>query len=180
MERAHRSAEATGRRARRTAAKDAIALLKADHRQVEAWFSQFKKARKEDRKRDLAAKICHALRVHTRIEEEIFYPAFLAATDETDLHHEAEVEHAGAKNLIGQIEAMSPGDDYYDAKVKVLAEMIKHHVKEEEKPGGMFAKARKSSMDLDELGERMKARKDQLGNGDNALLRRIGKSVLDA
>jgi hemerythrin superfamily protein len=180
MERAYRSADVTGRRARRTAGKDAIALLKSDHRQVEAWFSQFKKARKDERKRDLAAKICNALRVHTRIEEEIFYPAFLAATAETDLHHEAEVEHAGAKNLIGQIEAMGPRDEYYDAKVKVLAEMIKHHVKEEEKPGGMFAKARKSSMDLDELGLRLKERKEQLGDGSNLALRGIGKSVLDA
>ena len=162
MERAAKGAESGKRRGRKAAAKDAIALLKADHRQVEDWFEQYQKARSEDRKGKLAAQICQALKIHTTIEEEIFYPAFLEATDDTDKHHEAEVEHAGAKKLIAEIEDMSAGDDYYDAKVKVLSEMIKHHVKEEEKPGGMFAEARKSDMDLDALGEQLKARKDQL------------------
>jgi hypothetical protein len=142
--------------------KDAIALLKADHRQVEEWFEQFEKARDEDRKQRLATQICNALKVHTTIEEEIFYPAFLEATDDTEIHHEAEVEHNGAKKLIAEIEASSPDDDYYDAKVKVLSEMIKHHVKEEEQPGGMFAEARKSEMDLDALGEQMAMRKSEL------------------
>src|SRR5436190_2844341 len=120
------------------AEKDAIALLKADHRQVEEWFAQFEKARDSERKQELATQICNALKVHTTIEEEIFYPAFLDATDEKDIHHEAEVEHNGAKKLIAEIEASSPDDDYFDAKVTVLSEMIKHHVKEEEQPGGMF------------------------------------------
>jgi len=74
--------------------------------------------------------------VHTEIEEEIFYPAFLEATEDKDTHHEAEVEHGGAKKLIAEIESSGPKDDYYDAKVKVLSEMIKHHVKEEEQRGG--------------------------------------------
>ena len=142
--------------------QDAIALLKADHRQVEEWFEQFEKAKNDDRKLDLATKICNALKVHTTIEEEIFYPDFLRATEDKDLHHEAEVEHDGAKRLIAEIEASGPDDDYYDAKVKVLSEMIKHHVKEEEQPGGMFAEARKSDMDLDALGEQMAARKEEL------------------
>jgi hemerythrin superfamily protein len=141
---------------------DAIALLKTDHRQVEGWFEQFEKSRSDDRKLELATKICNALQVHTTIEEEIFYPAFLEATEEEDLHHEAEVEHDGAKKLIAQIEASGPSDEYYDAKVKVLSEMIKHHVKEEEQPGGMFAKARKSGMDLAALGRRLKMRKLEL------------------
>jgi hemerythrin superfamily protein len=149
-------------RAKRSTGNDAIALLKADHRQVEEWFEQFEKTRDDDRKLTLATKICSALKVHTTIEEEIFYPAFLAATEDKDMHHEAEVEHAGAKNLIAQIEASSPDDDYYDAKVKVLSEMIKHHVKEEEQPGGMFAEARDSDMDLKALGEEMAARKTEL------------------
>jgi len=144
--------------------QDAIALLKADHRQVEEWFEQFEKAN-STRKLDLATKICNALKVHTTIEEEIFYPAFLDATEDKDLHHEAEVEHDGAKKLIAEIEASGPEDDYYDAKVKVLSEMIKHHVKEEEQPGGMFAEARKSDMDLDLLGEQMAARKSELEAG---------------
>src|SRR5688572_1074108 len=146
----------------KTKVMDAIALLKADHRQVEEWFEQFEKARDDNRKQTLATKICNALKVHTTIEEEIFYPAFLDATEDRDMHHEAAVEHAGAKNLIAEIEASGPDDDYYDAKVKVLSEMIKHHVKEEEQPGGMFAQARKSDMDLDQLGEQMAARKAEL------------------
>ena len=143
-------------------AKDAIALLKADHREVEQMFSQFEKARSDDRKLELAQKICRALNAHTAIEEEIFYPAFLDATEETDIHHEAEIEHDGAKNLITQIESSGPGDEYYDAKLSVLSEMIKHHVNEEEKRGGMFAKARQADMDLKALGERLQARKTEV------------------
>jgi hemerythrin superfamily protein len=164
MERTHGSGTQTGTRKRR-ASKDAIALLKADHREVEGWFGQFKRTRSEARKQQLAEKICNALKIHTTIEEEIFYPAFLAASQEKEMHHEAEVEHAGAKKLIAQIEAADPADDYYDARVKVLSEMIKHHVKEEEKPGGMFAEARKSDMDLDDIGEQLKQRKSELKNG---------------
>ncbi|HEV7432206.1 MAG TPA: hemerythrin domain-containing protein [Steroidobacteraceae bacterium] len=145
------------------AVTDAIALLKADHRQVSAWFAEFEKARTAKQKQELAQKICQALKVHATIEEEIFYPAFLAATEDKDLHHEAEVEHAGAKHLIAQIEASSPADDYYEAKVTVLSEMIKHHVKEEEQPGGMFAEARKSDLDLKDLGSKLRARKQELG-----------------
>jgi hemerythrin superfamily protein len=150
------------RRAGRGGQTDAIALLKADHRQVATWFGQFENTRSADRKQALATKICNALKVHTEIEEEIFYPAFLAATKDTDMHHEAVVEHAGAKKLIAEIEAASPADDYFDAKVTVLSEMIKHHVKEEEQPGGMFAEARKSDMDLGELAVELKARKKEL------------------
>ena len=150
---------------RRSAPTDAIGLLKADHRQVEEWFGAFEKARDDSRKKDLAAKICNALKVHTQIEEEIFYPAFIEATEDEDLHHEAVVEHNGAKKLIADIEASGPSDDYYDAKVTVLSEMIKHHVKEEEQPGGMFAEARKSDMDLVALGAQLKARKQELMNG---------------
>jgi len=141
---------------------DAISLLKADHRQVEGWFSEFEKARSTSKKQQLAVKICDALTVHTRIEEEIFYPAFLAATEDKDTHHEAVVEHDGAKKLIAQIQKMSADDDYFDAKVTVLSEMIKHHVKEEEQPGGMFAEAKKSGMDLRALGEQLLARKREL------------------
>ena len=173
---------------RRSASKDAIALLKADHRQVETWFEQFEKTKADQRKLDLANRICRALTVHTTIEEEIFYPAFLDATEDTDLHHEAEIEHDGAKNLIGQIEASSPDDEYYGSKVKVLSEMIKHHVKEEEQPGGMFAEARKAKMDLVALGEQMAARKGELQaqfsstppgarRGKNGILERIANAA---
>jgi hemerythrin superfamily protein len=149
----------------RGAHTDAIALLKADHRQVEKWFDEFQKSRSDTRKQDLAHKVCQALKVHTQIEEEIFYPAFLQATEDMDTHHEAEIEHEGAKRLIADIEASGPSDEYFEAKVKVLSEMIKHHVKEEEQRGGMFAEARQSSMDLKALGAELASRKTALMGG---------------
>lgn len=141
---------------------DAIALLKEDHRQVEGWFKQFKKSRVQRKKAELAESICQALRIHTQIEEEIFYPAFLEAAGDVEIHHEAEVEHAGAKNLILEIEQAASDDEYLDARVNVLAEMIRHHVKEEEKRDGMFAKARQADMQLEEIGERLEERKTEL------------------
>ncbi len=146
-------------------ATDAIALLKADHRQVETWFEQFASSRSDAKKQQLAQDICKALKVHTRIEEEIFYPAFLEATGDEDTHHEAEVEHDGAKKLIAAIEGSGADDDYFDARVTVLSEMIKHHVNEEEKRDGMFAEARKSDMDLKALGQQLAARKSELMEG---------------
>lgn len=145
-----------------TTKPDAVQLLKSDHREVEGWFEQFEKSRSDDRRAKLAAKICAALRVHTKIEEEVFYPAFLSATDDQDLFDEAHVEHEGAKRLIAEIEKGGPGDDKWEAKVTVLSEMIKHHVKEEEKRDGMFAKAKQADMNLAELGAEMAERKKEL------------------
>ena len=142
--------------------QDAISLLKADHRQVEKWFQEFESARSSSRKQTLATNICNALTVHTEIEEQIFYPAFLQATKDKDMHHEAVIEHDGAKRLIAEIEASDPSDDYFDSKVHVLSEMIKHHVKEEEKSDGMFAEAKKSKMDLADLGRQLLERKRAL------------------
>jgi hemerythrin superfamily protein len=150
------------KRPARSKAPNAIALLKTDHRQVEGWFSQFEKAKSQSKKQQLANNICDALTVHTTIEEEIFYPAFIKASGDKDLHHEAIVEHSGAKTLIAEIRGISAGDDYFDAKVTVLSEMIKHHVKEEEQPGGMFAEAKKSDMDLAALGAQLLSRKKEL------------------
>jgi hemerythrin superfamily protein len=141
---------------------DAIALLKADHRKVEELFEAFEKAEAASRKQKLAHEICTELKVHTMIEEEIFYPAF-RGTIEDDTLDEAYVEHDGAKVLINDIEASSPEDDFYDAKVHVLSEEIKHHVKEEEMPAeGMFAQCRKTDVDLVALGEKMWVRKHEL------------------
>jgi hemerythrin superfamily protein len=142
--------------------QDAVALLKADHRQVEEWFAEFEKARSSKVKQALATSICTALTVHTTIEEEFFYPSFLQATKDKDKHHEAAIEHDGAKKLIAEIEESDPTDDYFDSKVHVLSEMIKHHVKEEEQPGGMFAEAKDSKMDLVAIGQQMAARKSEL------------------
>jgi hemerythrin superfamily protein len=141
---------------------DAVALLKADHKQVKGWFEQFEKSRSAKVKQKLATDICKALTVHTEIEEEIFYPAFLSATKDKDMHHEAIIEHEGAKKLIAEVENSSPADDYFDSKVHVLSEMIKHHVKEEEQPKGMFAEAKQSKLDLKALGEQMFERKSEL------------------
>ena len=140
--------------------QDAIALLKADHREVKAMFQEFEKTEDDDKKQALAAKICAALKVHTQIEEEIFYPAAYEALEEDDLLDEAEVEHASAKDLIAQIEASSPAEPLYDAKVKVLGEYVDHHVQEEEKE--LFPECRDSDMDLKGLGEQMRMRKQEL------------------
>ena len=159
-----RTSESTGRSTRKSAKQDmdAIQLLKADHRQVEEWFEEFEKSRSDDKKEKLAHKICTALTVHTQIEEEIFYPAYLEATGDEEMHDEAHVEHQGAKNLISEIEMGKPGENMWEAKVSVLSEMIKHHVHEEEMRDGMFAKAKKSSMDLEEVGMQLAARKKEL------------------
>lgn len=160
-----RTSEDTRKSPARKSAKqdmDAIQLLRADHRQVEEWFEQFESSRAEKKKIDLAHKICTALTVHTQIEEEIFYPAYLEATGDEEMHDEAHVEHQGAKNLIAEIEAGKPGEDMWEAKVSVLKEMIKHHVHEEEMRDGMFAKAKKSNLDIEELGLQLAERKAEL------------------
>ena len=142
--------------------KDAIAILKDDHRAVEKLFKEFEGAKGDGRKEKLARQICLELSVHTAIEEEIFYPA-CQGTVEEDLLKESYVEHDAAKLLIAEIEANEgAGDEFFDSKVKVLSEEIEHHVEEEEKPGGVFAQARKGKMDLDGLGEQLAARKKEL------------------
>ena len=159
----HSASRSKPRRTRRTGARDplAITLLKKDHRQVDAWFEEYEQLDGDAEKAALFAKIALALKVHTRIEEEIFYPEERGEVED-DMLDEAYVEHQGAKNLIAEIEAMSPSDDFYDAKVKVLGEYIKHHVKEEEQPGGIFAQAKKGDEDLEETGRRLEARKAEL------------------
>jgi len=141
---------------------DAIALLKADHRKVEDLFAKFESATAGDRKKALADQICMELTIHAKIEEDVFYPACEGAVEEA-LLKEAYVEHDGAKVLIAEIEAGGPRDEFYDAKVKVLSEEIENHVEEEEeRVEGMFAQARKAGLDMDDLGERMAAEKEQL------------------
>ena len=145
-----------------TKAKDAVALLKEDHRTVEDLFAQFEKASGDGRKQKLATQICLELSVHAKIEEEIFYPACEGKVEE-DLLKEAYVEHDGAKVLIAEIMAGEPSDEFFDAKVTVLQEQIEHHVEEEEKRlEGLFAQARKAGLDMDALGEQLSARKSEL------------------
>ena len=141
---------------------DAIALLKADHRKVEDLFEKFEKARDAGRKKALAEEICTELAVHATIEEEIFYPACKGKVED-DLLNESYVEHDGAKVLIAELSESTPDDEFFDAKMSVLTEEIKHHVKEEEKPKeGVFAQIRESDVDLVDLAERLKARKEEL------------------
>ncbi|WP_225010219.1 MULTISPECIES: hemerythrin domain-containing protein [Novosphingobium] len=140
---------------------DAIALLKADHRKVEDLFEKFENA-SEAKRPDIAHQICNELKIHTIIEEEIFYPA-LKGKIEQETWTEAYVEHDGAKVLINDIVATDPEDDFFDAKVKVLSEEIKHHVHEEEaRSEGMFAQARAAGVDLVSLRDQMLARKTEL------------------
>jgi hypothetical protein len=154
------------RKAGSSAPRDAIALLRADHQTVQELFDRFEKTRGDDRKGKLAEQICNELTVHAQIEEEIFYPAAREALREEDLIDEATVEHQSAKDLIAQIQGSKPGEELFDAKVKVLGEYIKHHVKEEQNE--MFAQVRKTKLDLSELGERLQMRKDELKQGGAA------------
>lgn len=147
----------------------AIELLKADHRKVEALFEKYENEKEgdEDTKRGIAKSICGELTAHAQVEEELFYPWLRENLDEEDMEmlEEAYVEHSGAKDLIAQIEASTEIDVVYDAKVKVLAEYIKHHVKEEEEE--IFPAVADEKEELDELGQDMQARKleilDELG-----------------
>ena len=141
---------------------DAIALLKADHRRVEELFEQFDQARRSDRKARIVEEICTELKIHTMIEEEIFYPAVKPKIDPS-IVEEGVIEHDGAKVLINDLAKADPKDDYYDAKVKVLSEEIKHHVAEEERwITGMFAQARRTDIDMEALGAQLSARKQEL------------------
>ena len=141
---------------------DAIALLKADHRKVEGLFEKFESTKSEAKKKALAQDICTELMVHATIEEEIFYPACTGEVED-DTINEAYVEHDGAKVLIAELLAEEPVERFYDAKMKVLSELIKHHVHEEEmRSEGLFAQARAAGVDVDSLGERMTARKQEL------------------
>ncbi|MGV7209114.1 hemerythrin domain-containing protein [Oxalobacteraceae bacterium A2-2] len=142
--------------------QDAIALLKDDHDKVKSMFEQYEELgdRAHISKQKLAIQICTELVKHTTAEEEIFYPAVRAATKDEDMVDEAVVEHASAKDLIEQILSMEPTEDLYDAKVKVLGELIDHHVKEEEEE--MFPKARKAKLDLLDLGQQIAARKEEV------------------
>lgn len=141
--------------------KTAIDLLKADHRKAAELFEAFEKTTASTRKQKLAEQICMELIIHTTLEEEILYPA-LRGEVEDHMLDEAQVEHDGAKVMIAEVMAGSPGDDFFDAKVKVLSEEIKHHVKEEEQRDGLFAQAKASDVDLEGMVDKMLVRKREL------------------
>ena len=142
---------------------DAIAMLVADHKKVQKAFKDFEKLKETGKRREKAAIVqqtCADLTVHTKVEEEIFYPAVRKAIKDGAVMDEATVEHAGAKNLIAELESMQPGDHLYDAKFTVLGENVNHHIKEEQNE--MFPKVQKTKLDLSVLGQQIARRKAQL------------------
>ena len=144
----------------------AIDLLKSDHDDVEKLFDEFEDRKEEadaQTKEEIVESICKALEVHAQLEEELFYPAFRKVDGMEDLLDEALIEHQSLKALVAQLEASTPDDMLYDARVKVLSEYVKHHVREEE--GEIFPKARSSDVELNELGRTMMSRKDELMQG---------------
>lgn len=140
--------------------KEAIALLRADHKLVSDLFEEYESARSTSKKKELVKQICTELTVHAQIEEEIFYPAAKQALNDKELIPEATVEHATLKNLIAQVEGVEPDGEMYDAKIKVLSEYVKHHVKEEQNE--LFPKVKATKLDLIELGAQLTERKEEL------------------
>ena len=141
-------------------AKDAISLLRADHRLVSELFEQFERSRSPERKKDLVNQICKELTVHAQVEEELFYPAVKQALRDTELVPEARVEHESLKQLIAKIQSLSQDDEAFMANVSVLSEYVKHHVKEEQNE--MFPKVKASKLDLKAMGQAIMARKQEL------------------
>lgn len=154
---------ARAKRGRRSAssAPHAVKLLKQDHRAVERALEEFESAAGEE-KQAIGQRICQLLTVHAQIEEELLYPAAREALSSRDEHlvAEARVEHSSVKDLIGQIENHDEVDEEYEARVRVLGEYVQHHVGEEEKQ--LFPRLERSSLDLEELGERLEQRKGEL------------------
>lgn len=150
----------TTRRETSPRVKEATALLTADHKLVSALFTEYEKTRSTEKKKQLVSKICTELSVHAQVEEEIFYPAVKLALKDKVLIPEATVEHATLKALIAEVEGVDPDGEMFDAKVKVMAEYVKHHVKEEQNE--MFPKAKSSRLDMMELGAALAARKAEL------------------
>ena len=139
--------------------QDALQLLASDHREVESLFEKFEKASGASAKEKIVRQICTELKVHAMIEEEIYYPAIRGKVDE-DALDEAYVEHDSAKTLINELEAAEPDEAFYDAKVKVLQELIEHHVKEEEKQrDNLFQQTRAADIDLEAMGAELAERK---------------------
>jgi hemerythrin superfamily protein len=141
--------------------EDAINVLKQDHDKVEGLFNDFKKAERLSQKKKIAAEAIMELKIHAAVEEELFYPSLRGEEKvDQDLLNESDEEHHVAKLLIAELEQMNGSEDHYDAKFTVLAENIRHHVKEEE--GKLFPQARKTEVDFDALGRQLLARKKQL------------------
>jgi hemerythrin superfamily protein len=141
-------------------AQDAIKMLRADHKLVNDLFEEYEKARSVKKKKELVEQICSELTIHALLEEEIFYPAVKRALKDKELVPEATVEHGTLKQLIAEVEGKEPDGEIFDARIKVMGEYVKHHVKEEQNE--MFPKAKSTKLDMVELGALMMERKEQL------------------
>jgi len=138
---------------------DAIELLKRDHAIVKDLFEEFENASSRQSKRKIAAQALRELKIHTALEEDIFYPAVRRHVGK-DIMNEADEEHHVAKLLVAELEDLDGCGDHYDAKFTVLAENVRHHIKEEE--GEMLPKAKALDIDFQKLGRQMLRRKEQL------------------
>jgi hemerythrin superfamily protein len=141
-------------------AQDATVLLKSDHKRVSDLFTEYEAAYSNTKKKQIVDEICKELTIHAQIEEEIFYPAVKRALKDKELIPEAKVEHATLKELIAQVKEEEPNSEMFDAKIKVMHEYVKHHVKEEQNE--IFPKARATDLDMMELGARLSERKKEL------------------
>ena len=135
-------------------------MLRADHQLVSKLFEEYEKSSSTAKKMQIVSRICTELSVHAQLEEEIFYPAVKEALKDKELVPEAAVEHATLKDLIAQVEGIEPDGEMFDAKIKVLSEYVKHHVKEEQNE--IFPKAKASKLDMVELGAQMASRKEEI------------------
>lgn len=143
-----------------TKTQDATALLKADHKLVARLFADYEATNSKTKKKQFVEQICKELSIHAQVEEEIFYPAVQKALKDHELVPEATIEHATLKDLIAQVKGIEPDGDMFDAKIKVLSEYVKHHVREEESE--MFPEAKSTKLNLIELGAQMTQRKSEL------------------
>ena len=154
------SEDSAPRALRKAKSKEATAMLRADHQLVSKLFEEYEASRSNSKKMQIVSQICMELTVHAQIEEEIFYPAVKQALNDGELVPEATVEHATLKDLIAQVEGKEPDGEMFDAKIKVMSEYVKHHVKEEEEE--IFPKAKKSSLNLEKIGSEISNRKAEL------------------
>ena len=154
------TAKSTNTQPKTTKVPEATKLLRTDHELVASLFKQYESSRSVEKKRALIEQICQELTVHAQIEEEVFYPKVKDALHDSELIPEARVEHETLKHLIGQLDEGNPGEEEFDAKVKVLCEYVEHHVKEEQSE--IFPKVRKTDLDLKELGAELLQRKEEL------------------
>jgi hemerythrin-like domain-containing protein len=137
----------------------AIALLKEDHDTVKQLFDEFEAAKSKPAKKKIVRAALTELKVHAAIEEEIFYPAVRKAIGK-DIMNEADEEHHVAKLLIAELDSMDGSESHFEAKFVVLAENVRHHIKEEE--NDMLPKAKGLKLDFDALAEKMSRRKERL------------------